>query len=110
MKDIDFALLTTHTQGGAIGNRPMSNSREVCYDGDAWFFAMEATLMIDDIATDPKASLSYRESPGFWAWRPFFLAMEGHRSLIGDKVARAQHCAKGLERWWPASIETPRLH
>lgn len=29
MKNIDFVMLNTHAQGGAIGARPMSNNREV---------------------------------------------------------------------------------
>lgn len=35
MRDIDVAMLSTHTDGGAIAGRPMSNNREVDYDGDS---------------------------------------------------------------------------
>jgi general stress protein 26 len=35
MRDIDIAMLCTHTEGGAIAGRPMSNNREVDYDGDS---------------------------------------------------------------------------
>ena len=34
MCDIDFAMLSTHSEGGTIGGRPMSNNRDVDYDGD----------------------------------------------------------------------------
>ena len=109
MKDIDFAMLSTHTKNGAIGARPMSNNREVEYDGDAWFFADDTTLMVADIGADPKVSLSYQGSSGILGLRPFFLAVEGEASLIRDKSLFAEHWTKGLERWWPDGIDTPGL-
>ena len=59
MRDIDFAMLATHTKGGAIAARPMSNNREVDYDGDAWFFSDGDTLMVADISNDPAVTLTY---------------------------------------------------
>lgn len=109
MKDIDFAMLATHTKGGAIGARPMSNNREVDYDGDAWFFAEDTTLMVSDIAANPKVTLSYHGSSGLLGQRPFFLAVEGEASLVRDKALLGAHWTKGLERWWPDGIDTPGL-
>ena len=40
MRDIDFAVLSTRTDGGAISARPMSNNRQVDYDGDNYFFTL----------------------------------------------------------------------
>ncbi len=109
MKDIDFAMLATHTKGGKIGARPMSNNREVDYDGDAWFFTDDTTLMVADIATDPSVTLSYQGSSGLLGLRPFFLAIEGRASLIRDKAQFSAHWTRGLERWWPDGIDTPGL-
>ena len=61
MKDIDFAMLATIAPGGAIGSRPMSNNREVDYDGDAWFFTDESAQMVADIAANlPGATQVFR--------------------------------------------------
>lgn len=109
MRDIDFAMLSTHTADGAIGARPMSNNREVDYDGDSWFFADGTTRMVDDIAADPNVSLSYQGSAGILGMRPFFIAIEGHAQLIRDTARFAEHWTKGLERWWPDGIDTPGL-
>ena len=54
MRDIDFAMLATHTDGGAIGARPMSNNRDVDYDGDSYYFTSDDTRMVADIARDPQ--------------------------------------------------------
>lgn len=109
MKSIDFAMLATHTDSGAIGSRPMSNNREVDYNGDAWFFADDSTRMVGDIAANPQVNLSYQGSSGLLGLRPLFLAIEGHASLIRDKAQFADHWTKGLERWWPEGIDTPGL-
>jgi general stress protein 26 len=109
MKDIDFAMLATHTKGGAIGARPMSNNREVEYDGDSWFFSDDTTLMVKDIEADPLVSLSYQGKSGVLGLRPFFLAIEGHAELVRDKGQFEAHWTKDLERWWPDGIDTPGL-
>ena len=109
MRDIDFAMLATHTKGGAIGARPMSNNRDVDYDGDAWFFAEETTLMVRDIENDPQVSLSYQGKSGLLGLRPFFVAVEGRATLIRDRAQFAEHWTGGLDRWWPGGIDTPGL-
>ena len=109
MKEIDFAMLATHTGGGAIGSRPMSNNREGDYDGSAWFFTEETTLMVSDIKADPAVNLSYQGKSGLLGQRPFFLAVEGTAMLIRDKAQFEAHWTKGLERWWPQGTQTPGL-
>jgi len=41
MRDIDFAVLSTRASGGEIAARPMSNNRQVEYDGDNFFFTLQ---------------------------------------------------------------------
>ena len=43
LRSIDFAMLLTRTESGEISGRPMSNNRDVEYDGDAFFFTSEET-------------------------------------------------------------------
>jgi general stress protein 26 len=109
MRDIDFAMFATHTKGGAIGARPMSNNREVDYSGDAWFFADDSAMMVEDIAADPAVSLSYQGKSGLLGLRPFFLAVEGRAELIRDKAQFAEHWTSGLDRWWPDGVDTPGI-
>ncbi|MGF7153579.1 pyridoxamine 5'-phosphate oxidase family protein [Novosphingobium gossypii] len=109
MRDIDFAMLATHADGGAIAARPMSNNREVDYDGDAWFFTDDTTRMVTDIDGDPRVGLSYQGTSGLLGMRPFFVHIEGRAVLIRDRAQFSEHWTKGLERWWPDGIETPDL-
>jgi general stress protein 26 len=107
MRDIDFAMLSTHTEGGAIGARPMSNNREVEYDGDSYYFTWDNARMVQDIAADPKVSLSFLGSSGLLGLRPFFVAVEGTAEIVRNKVAFAEHWSKGLDRWFEQGPDTP---
>jgi general stress protein 26 len=109
MRDIDFAMLATHTDGGAIGARPMSNNRDVDYAGDSWFFTTEDARMVADIAADPQVSLSYQGKAGMLGLRPFFIAIEGAAQLLRDPAALAEHWTRDLERWWPEGPTSPGL-
>ena len=54
MKGIDIAILSTHTDGGEIANRPMSNNGDVAYNGDSYFFTHENARCVTDIQRDRK--------------------------------------------------------
>jgi general stress protein 26 len=109
MKDIDFAMLSTHTRGGAIGSRPMSNNREVDYNGDSYYFTWAHSLMVEDIGRDPKVSLSFLGKSGLLGLRPFFVAVEGEAQVVRDKAQFAEHWTKDLDRWFEQGIDTPDM-
>ena len=109
MRDIDFTMLSTRTDGGAIGARPMSNNRDVEYDGDSWFFTTTDSRMAADIAADPQVGLTLQGKAGLLGLRPFFVALEGRAELIQDRAQFEAHWTKDLERWWPEGADTPGL-
>jgi general stress protein 26 len=109
MKNIDFAMLSTHTEGGQIGARPMSNNRDVAYGGDSYYFATEDTLMVRDIERDPRVGLSFQGKTGMLRQRPFFIAVEGRADLIRDKSAFQDHWNPELENWFEHGADTPGL-
>jgi general stress protein 26 len=109
MKDIDFAVLSTRTDNGAIAGRPMSTNRDVDYAGDSFFFACEATRTIADIEQDPQVGLSFQGKSGMLGMRPFFLIVEGRAALIRDKGQFADHWTKDLDRYFERGLDTPGL-
>ena len=109
MRDIDFTMLSTRAPNGAIGARPMSNNRDVDYDGDSYFFTTEDTQMVADITRDPQVGLALQAKAGLLHMRPFFVAIEGMAALIRDKAAFEQHWNKDLERWFADGVDTPGL-
>lgn len=64
MRDIDFAMLSTRTERGAIAARPMSNNGEVDYNGVSFFFADDSARMVSEIASEPKVGLTFTGAKG----------------------------------------------
>ena len=109
LRDIDFTIFSTRTGGGAIAGRPMSNNRDVDFDGDAWFFTCDDTRTVADIQRDPHVGLGYQGKSGALGFKPFFVSVEGTAELIRDKAAFADHWTKDLDRWFEQGIDTPGL-
>lgn len=109
MRDIDFAMLSTHSDGGTIASRPMSNNRDVEYDGDNWFFSFEDTRAVDDIKADPKVALGFQGKAGLLKLKPVFVSIEGVASIVKDKAAFERHWTKDLEMWFEQGVDTPGL-
>ena len=109
MRDIDFAMLSTHSDGGTIASRPMSNNRDVDYDGDNWFFTSEDTRLVADIEADPKVGLGFQGKAGMLGLKPVFVSIEGEAELIQDKAQFEAHWNKDLERWFEQGVDTPGL-
>lgn len=109
MRDIDFAILSTRTENGAIAGRPMSNNREVDFDGDSYYFTCDDTRMVEDISRDDRIALNFQGKSGIVGQRPFFAAVEGRADLIRDKAQFTEHWSKGLDRWFEDGIDTPGL-
>lgn len=109
MRQIDFAMLSTHTADGHIGARPMSNNHDVAHGGDAFFFTTENTLMVKDIELDPRVSLSFHGKSGLFGQRPLFIALEGRADLIRDRGAFDAHWNPDLDAWFDKGVDTPGL-
>lgn len=109
MRGIDYCTMSTHTEGGAIGGRPMSNNADVEYDGDSFFFASDDARSVHDIAADPKVGLAYQGKSGLLGQRPFFVTVEGNAELIRDKDMFREHWTTDVERYFPQGIDTPGL-
>jgi len=109
MRDIDFAILSTRTDEGAIAGRPMSNNRQVDFDGDSYFFTLDSTRTVADIRRQPQVGLGYQGKSGALGMKPFFITLEGRAELIQDKAQFAEHWTKDLDAWFKEGVDTPGL-
>lgn len=112
MRDIDFCTLATHTAGGAIGARPMSNNRNVEFDGETRFFTYDDRLMVQDVNADPNVGVTYQGSAGLKGILGApgqFIHLEGKARLVRDKAQFAEHWDKSLDRWFPEGVDTQGL-
>ena len=109
MRDMDFTVLSTRTAGGTIAARPMSNNRQVDFDGDAYFFTCDETGTVADISRDPNIGLAYQAKSGMLGLRPFFVTVQARAELIRDKARFEEHWTKDLDRWFEQGVDTPGL-
>jgi general stress protein 26 len=109
MRDIDFAMLSTRSENGAIAARPMSNNRQVEFAGDTFFFTLDSTHSVPDIERDARVGLSYQGKSGALGMKPFFITVEGRAELIKDKSQFAEHWTSDLDRWFEQGVDTPGL-
>ena len=108
MKGIDIAILSTHTEGGKIANRPMSNNGDVSYDGTSYYFTYEQARAVSDINRNPKVALGFSSEAGIFS-DGIYVAVEGTAELIRDKAAFKQHWTSDLDKWFDKGIDTPEI-
>jgi general stress protein 26 len=101
MRGIDFAMLSTRTEGGQIAARPMSNNGDVDYDGDSYYFTYEQSRTVSDIEAEPRVSLAFSGSGNF------YVAVEGKAKLIRDKATFEAHWTGELDNWFEDGADTP---
>ena len=104
MGEIDFAMLTTRTDGGQLATRPMSNNGEVEYDGDSFYFSWDSAAP-STYRSRSSVALRSRAARGSWQVRRF-LAVEGTARVVRDKARSADHWSSDLERWFAKGIDT----
>jgi len=103
MRDIDITMLSTKTDGGAIAARPMSNNRDVDYDGDSYYFTWEQSRMVEDLKRDPTVGLSFQGKKGF------AVAVEGKGEVVKEKASFQDHWTGDLDQWFEQGVDTPGL-
>jgi general stress protein 26 len=108
MAGIDIAILSTHTQGGQIANRPMSNNGDVAYDGTSYYFTFEQARTVSDIQANPNVALGFTGQGGIFS-DAIYVAVEGVAELIRDKAAFQAHWTGDLDRWFEKGVDTPSL-
>jgi len=109
MRDIDFCMLSTKTAAGGIAARPMSNNREVDYDGDSFFFASDDAHSIGEIEADPHVGLTYHGKDHLLGKPGIFISIDGKAELIRNKAQFEEHWTKDLDRWFKQGADTPGL-
>jgi len=101
MRAIDIAIFSTVTADGVITTRPMSNNRDVDFDGDSYYFTSEETETVRDIEANPHVAL------GFQGPHHTYVAVSGKAELIRDKQAFEAHWNPDLDKWFDNGVDTP---
>ena len=104
MRDLDFCMLTTLPMRGGTHSRPMSNNREVEFDGDVWFFSAADSRKVREIGADPRVELSYADPA-----RYLFVSLSGEATIVRDPKRKRALWMKELERWFDEGPESDEV-
>jgi len=103
MQEIDFCMMTTIDGRGTFHSRPMSNNKQVEYDGSSYFFSMRDTQKIRDIDSSPRTSLTYQGQKGL------FIQIYGDAMIIHDKQKMEDFWLEELNAWFKNGLNTEGL-
>lgn len=100
MKKIDFCMMTTIGGYGRLQSRPMSNNRNVTWEGDTWFFSYADSSQVKDVERDPNVNLAYAMPDEI-----LFISLTGRGEIVKDDAKKKELWYKDLERWFPKGPE-----
>lgn len=103
MRDIDICMLTTQAASGGLESRPMSNNRQVTYEGDSYFFSLGEMPVVKQITNDPRVNLS------LVGRKQFYLSISGTASIIRERAKLEKHWTKDIEKWFEQGLDTPGI-
>jgi general stress protein 26 len=104
MKDIDFCMMTTNGARGRLHSRPMSNNRNVDWDGETWFFSYADSGQVKELKKDSSVSLSYAVPEQI-----LFVSLAGKGEIVKDNAKKKELWYDELERWFPEGPEDKKV-
>ena len=103
MKDLDICMMSTNGPRGVVNTRPMSNNRDVKYNGESFFFSYTDTRKVKDIKRTASVSLSFTGKSGS------YIIVNGKARLIKDKSRWEDHWDDSLNQWFKKGMDTPGI-
>ena len=104
VKAVDICMLTTVDERGELHSRPMSNNREVEFDGDLWFFTYGSSHKVDEIGQVPKVNASFADIDG-----QQYASLTGRAEVVRDRAKVEELWQPALRAWFPEGTETPDI-
>ena len=108
MRHIDICMMTTKTGAGDLESRPMSNNREVDYNGDSYFFAYDHSSAAKELGITPDVNLAYTHEPAIIG-KSMYISVTGKARLVHDREEMKKHWVKDVENWFKDGLDTPGL-
>ena len=107
MRHMDICMMVTKTPNGALESRPMSNNREVEYDGDSYFFTDGNFPVAKQIEADAQVNLAFMHEPTLG--KSLYISVTGKGEVIRDKAEMKKHWVKDVEVYFKDGIDTPGI-
>jgi general stress protein 26 len=97
-------MMTTNGARGRLHSRPMSNNRNVEFDGETWFFSYADSSQVRELKKDSNVSLSYAVPEEI-----LFISLAGKGEIVKDDAKKKELWYDELGRWFPEGPEDKKV-
>jgi general stress protein 26 len=105
IKDIKFAMFTTHHRNGHLHSRPMTTqNRKVDEDSSLWFFMSASSEPVADLRADPEVNVAYSDPD-----KDAYVSVSGLARVVDNPAKKEQLWNKMNEAWFPQGPTDPDL-
>ena len=105
IKDIKFAMFTTHSPEGTLQSRPMTTQNaKLDEQNSLWFFMSRSNEPATDLVAAPQVCVIYAD-PGKDSW----VSVSGQASVIEDAAKKKQLWNVMTQAWFPKGVDDPDL-
>ena len=104
VKAVDICMLTTVDERGDLHSRPMSNNRDVEFDGDLWFFTYGSSHKVDEVGRVPKVNASFADVDD-----QLYASLTGQAEVVRDRAKIEELWKPQLRAWFPEGVDTPDI-
>ena len=104
VKAVDICMLTTVDERGDLHSRPMSNNRDVEFDGDLWFFTYGSSHKVDEVGRVPKVNASFADIDN-----QLYASLTGQAEVVRDRAKIEELWKPELRAWFPEGVDTPDI-
>jgi len=104
VKAVDICMLTTVDERGGLHSRPMSNNRDVEFDGGLWFFTYGSSHKVDEVNRASKVNASFADVDN-----QLYASLSGNAEIVRDRAKIEEHWKPQLKAWFPEGVDTPDI-
>ena len=104
VKAVDICMLTTVDERGDLHSRPMSNNRDVEFDGDLWFFTYGSSHKVDEVNRESKVNASFADVDS-----QLYASLTGRAEVVRDRAKIEELWKPELRAWFPEGVDTPDI-
>jgi general stress protein 26 len=104
IKDIKFAMFTTHKIQGHLHSRPMTTQNKRIDDDALWFFMSRSGDPVAEFQGDDQVNVSYAD-PG----SDTYVSVSGTAQVVEDRARKQALWNKQAEAWFKGGIDDPDL-
>ena len=104
VKAVDICMLTTVDERGNLHSRPMSNNRQVEFDGDLWFFTYGSSHKVDEVGRIPQVNASFADIESHQ-----YVSLTGTAEVVSDPAKIRELWQPALRAWFPDGVDTPDI-